>query len=350
VHAGGDGAPADETVSIKFDKDMELASMLDAMSAATGRPVLYDPNSQRIRAQKVGVNLEMKVPASRLFDAFRAIIATWELTLVPIGPHGYEVYLVIDSRSTNNFVKNKAQFLEAEQVPEYRDRDGLYVAAFFPLSNVSNMTMVRTALSSLVSPAGVGRVMEIPDVGLIVMDFAPTVYTMQELLKRLDVPNQATQVLESFELKYGRAAEVAYAVQELWTEIVATGPQGTRAGIRMSGPPPRIVPYAARNAVVARGTREEVEMIRGLIAKIDQPARTTAQTVDVIRLKHIHAHVLVNTLNAVLAAPTALDPTARVVADPQSNAIILSGSPYAVPGIKDIIAALDLPRVEPEPK
>jgi len=349
AHAGDDGAPGDGNVSIKLDKDMELRAFLDAMSAATKRPVLYDPNSQRIRGQKLGVSLELKVPQSRLFDAFRSILSAFELTLIPVGPTGYEVYLAIDSRSTNNFVKNKAQFLSPDDVYENRDRDGLFVAAFFPLKNIKNMTTVRTALSTLVTPAGIGRIMEIQDVGVIVMDFAPTVWTMQQLLQKLDQPSPTTQVLESFELQHAKAKEVAEAVQELWVEIVAATPQRTRRGIRMPGPPPRIVPYAARNAVVVRASRAEMEMIRGLIKKIDQPTHKRSQ-IEVIRLQHIHAHILADTLTAMIAAPTVIDPKAQVIADPQSNSVIIAGDRMSIVAIKDIVASLDLAPLKHENK
>jgi len=347
--AGDDGAPADGDAVIQLAKDLELKVSLDTIAKTTKRPVLYDPNSQRIRGQKIGVTFEFKVPSSRLFDAYRAILTAYELTLIPVGPSGYEIYLAVDSRSTNNFIKNKAQFISADQVAEYRDRDGLFVAAFFPLANVKNMTTVRTALSTMVTPAGIGRVQEVPENGIIVMDFAPVVYTMSQVIQRLDKPSPSAQVLESIELEYGKAAEVAEAVQALWIETVATAPKPTRRGIRAPGPPPRIVPYAARNAIVVRASRAELEMIRGLVKKLDQPTGKT-NLVEVIRLAHVRAQPLANTLNATLTAPTVLGPQANIVADPQSNSLVIVADRRSLAGIKDIVAALDAAPHRPEDK
>jgi type II secretory pathway component GspD/PulD (secretin) len=345
VYAGDEGAPPDGNASIEIDKEMEVSALLDRMSELTQRPVLYDPNGQRIRGQKVGVALNLKVPRSRLFDAFQSILMAFEIVLVPVGPNGHEVYIAVDSRSTNNFVKNRAVFLEPGAIDRNRDRDGLYVATFIPLKHTANMALVRTALSTLVSPAGIGRVMEIPGAGVIIMDFAPTVHTMQQIVAHLDQPSPNTEVLESIELSHAKAKEVAAAVQELWVEIAPATPQGARRGTATSGPAPRIVPYEARNAVVVRASRAELEMIRGLIRKLDQPA--AAKDIRVIRLKYLRAAPLAHTLMSTIAAPTVFEPTAEVVPESQSNSIVLAGERESVAALLNIVDALDVPPLQP---
>ena len=48
-----------------------------------------------------------------------------------------------------------------------------------------------------------------------------------------------------------------------------------------------------------------------------------------------------------LAAPTVIDPTARVVADSQSNSIIVAADGRSISGILDIVTALDVPPLQP---
>lgn len=346
AQAGDDDAPADGNVAIRIAPDMAVSALLDTMAEMTKRPILYDPNSQRIRGQKVGVSLDLKVPQSRVFDAFRSVLMAFEIALIPVGPTGYEVYLAVDSRSTNNFVKNRALFLDSEAIYENRDRDGLFVATFLPIQHVENMTLVRTALSTMVSPAGIGRVMEVPGSGIIIMDFAPTVWTMQQLVERLDKPGPTTQVLESIELTNAKAEEVADVVQDLWTKITPAAPQAARRGTRMPSPAPRVLPYAARNAVIVRASRAQMEKIRALIKVMDQPSQRT-YVVEVIRLKHLRAPDAADILMATIAAPTAIDPTSRVVPDPQSNSVIIAASRGGISAIKDILAALDVAPLQP---
>jgi len=207
-----------DRIKIEFQKETELADFLDLMSRTTGRPLLYDPMGQRIRNQKMGAQITIEVPKTKAFDAFRAILAFYELILVPVGPRGYETHLVVDSRSTNNFVKNKALFVEDREIAQFADRDGLYISSFIPVEHVENLTTLRTALSTMVSPAGICRVHEDSGVGVLVMDYAPVVSAMQRLISAMDVPSDQAQVLESIELSYAHAKEGAESGQALFRE------------------------------------------------------------------------------------------------------------------------------------
>lgn len=181
-------AQGDELVEVKLEKDVKITEFLDLISKSTGRPLLYDPNGQRIRGQSLGAGFTHEIPKDRVFDTFRAILAFYELVLVPIGPRGYEIYLVIDSRSTNNFVKNKAVYVDYKELDRYEDNDGLYISCAIPLTHIENLTTLRTALSTMVSPAGIGRVHEVPGSNsIIIMDFAPTVAAMAKLVRQMDV-------------------------------------------------------------------------------------------------------------------------------------------------------------------
>ena len=65
----------DGLVEIKIDKDLALIDFLDQIGKATGKALVYDPNGQRIRGQKFGASFQLRVPKSRAFDTFRAILS-----------------------------------------------------------------------------------------------------------------------------------------------------------------------------------------------------------------------------------------------------------------------------------
>ena len=136
-------------VQIKFAKGTKLTEILDHIRKSTSRPVLYDTSDNRIRNKELNVEFVHRVPQDKLYPVFRAILAFFELTLVPIGPRGYEIYLVIDSRSTNNFIKNKAEYVAYEDLEKYADHDGHYISCAIPIRNIENLTTLRTALSTM---------------------------------------------------------------------------------------------------------------------------------------------------------------------------------------------------------
>jgi len=335
-------------VTIQVDVQTSITDFIDKMSAETGTAILYDPNSQRIRGQKFGSSFQREVPLERLFDSFRAILAFFELTLVPVGPKGYEVYLVIDSRSTNNFIKNKATYVPFKDLANFADKDGLYISTAIPVRHVSNLTTLRTALSTMISPAGIGRVHEVPGSGtLIVMDFAPTVARMAMLVKQFDLePVGEAVVNEQIELRHTHAPEMTAALTDLYkaADSKTASPSRGRSRVTYSGPSPftpRFTALESRNIVLVRAKEKDLAEIRKLVARLDVARPKAAGVVEVIRLEHAKAQVLAITLSALLrGGHFAFD--AQVVFDHPTNALIIAGERSAVVALKDLIKQLDV--------
>jgi general secretion pathway protein D len=366
----------DSFVVIKVDKEMELKEFLDVISKATKKPLLYDPNGQRIRNQKMGSSFSHRVPRDKLFITFRSILSFYELTLVPIGPKGYEIYLAIDSRSTNNFVKNKAVYVDYRELEEVSDHDGLYISCAIPVKHIANLTTLRTALSTMVSPAGIGRVHEVPGSNnIIIMDFAPTVAAMARLIQQMDVePENRKMVMEFIELNFAYADDVADIISELVSvqrQSRTTNRRGS-AGVASASPEPRIIAYEPKNALVVASTLEDFERIRLLVDKFDQKGDEVS-LVEVIRLNHVQAEDVADTLTQVLegmggALATQNTQPARqggnrprnpntsrtggrnddmqpqVVPDTATNSLIVAADRKTITAIKDIVKQLDQPK------
>ncbi|MHC4957895.1 MAG: secretin N-terminal domain-containing protein [Planctomycetota bacterium] len=339
--AGG-AAHAQDNVKIAIDKDLPIQELIDQMATATGKSLLYDPNGQRIRGQKVGTAFTHAVPKEKVFDTFRSILAFYELSLVPVGPRGYEVYLVLDSRSTNNFIKNKSIYVSVDDVEKYADKDGVYISTSIPLKHIRNTTVLRTALSTMVSPAGIGRVHEVAGAGqIIIMDFAPTVAAMVRIVHQMDVePERDRMVLEVIELKHAPAAELAKALAALFGTPV---PTTARRGVVTSlGPPrPRVQAYASRNSLLVEATGPEFERIRKLVARIDVALPKVDAAVEVWRLKHVRADVMQATFTALLEGGM-LPLKAQVVADQTTNTLIAAGDADALKKLAALVKQLDV--------
>lgn len=375
-NAAPNKAPQEPLVIIKVDKEMELKEFLDVISKATKKPLLYDPNGQRIRNQKMGSTFSHRVPRDKLFITFRSILSFYELTLVPIGPKGYEIYLAIDSRSTNNFVKNKAVYVDYRELESVSDHDGLYISCAIPVKHIANLTTLRTALSTMVSPAGIGRVHEVPGSNnIIIMDFAPTVSAMARLIQQMDVePENKKMVFEFIELNYAYADEVADIITELVSVQRQARTPGRRgsAGVASTSPEPRIIAYEPKNSLVVASTLEDYERIRLLVDKFDKEGDKIS-LVEVVRLNHVQAEDVADTLTQVLegmggalsssgAQPNRAGNRPRspnttrtggrssntmqpqVVPDTSTNSLIIAADRKTITAIKDIIEQLDLPK------
>jgi type II secretory pathway component GspD/PulD (secretin) len=261
--------PAPKTTIIEFTKDQQLSAFLDGAAAIVGRPILYDPNNQRIRGQPMSTGMSWAVPKGRELDLIRSILSFHEIVLITSGPKGYEVLLAVDSRSTNNFVKNKAEFVPYERLAEYEDRDGVYITTSIPVRHIDNLTTLRTALSTMVSPAGIGRVHEVPGARtLVVMDFAPSVVAMARVVRELDRDPEPV-LTETIRLNHAEAVALAITLRELFMRPV---PAKASPRLRYEATPqPRIAAYEPANKIVIIATEEDRARIKEVVKQLDQP-------------------------------------------------------------------------------
>jgi len=262
-------AVAEEQVTITITKDLPVAEFIDGAALTVGTPILYDPASQKLqRGQTMGVDMKWSVPKGKELDLVRSILAFYEITLVSVGPKGYEVFLATDTRSSNMLVKNKAESVPFESIQHYEDKDGLYIVTSIPVKHVENLTTLRTALSTMVTPSGIGRVHEVPGVNrIIVMDYAPSVAAMARLIKEMDVEPEPVRT-QTIVLAHAEAAALAATLKELFAAEPPQPTPGRQMPVRTVDAP-RIAAYEPRNAIVVVATESDLARIREVITQLD---------------------------------------------------------------------------------
>jgi hypothetical protein len=266
-------APEEKLVTITITKDQPVVAFVDAAALLVGRPILYDPNSPRLqKSQTMGVDIIHGVPKGKELDLVRAILAFYEITLVPVGPQGHEILLALDSRSTNNLVKNKAEFVPFEEIGRHADRDGFYMMTSIPVRHIENLTMLRTALSTMVTPAGIGRVHEVPGASrIIVMDYAPTVAAMARIVREMDVDPEPV-VTQTIRLQHTDAGALAATLKELFApEPPKADPQRGAMMLGRASPALRIASHEPTNSVVVVATEKDLDRIREVVKQLDVP-------------------------------------------------------------------------------
>lgn len=266
-------------IDITIRGEAGIGELLDQMANVIGRPVIYDPRNNRISKQHLGTTFRDSVPEGRFLDSCRSILAFYELLMVPVGPRGNELYLVLDSRSTNNLIKNKALPVPYTELEEYADRDGLFISSAIPIRHITNLTTLRTALSSMTSTGGIGRVHEVPGANsLIINDFAPTVVAMARLIREMDVEGpEAALVIEVIELEFAPADDMAAALTRVVADWVPGAPATPQRGRPQYGygpvtVKPTIVDFEHLNAVIISANPIHAKSLKELITRLDRPA------------------------------------------------------------------------------
>ncbi|MDH3591570.1 MAG: hypothetical protein OER88_06810, partial [Planctomycetota bacterium] len=315
-----------------------IAEILQRVVDETGKTVLWNPNSQVVRGTKIGPSVRHAVGAANRFEVYRAILVFYGIIFVEVGPQGHELYLALEQRNTNNFVR-RLKNIDHRVAERGGDRDGEMAACFVPVEHLESFVTLRTALSAAASPAGIGRVSEVPG-GFLIVDFIPNIATMIRTIRAADAKAELRKpVLELIELDHAPPVAVADALNKLFgrpadPKVVTRGrprPQPGKAAARF-------VPYEPRRAVAVTCARAELPRVKAFVAQLDQPVK--APLIRVVRLQNIRAASTADTLRAVFQGK----PIAFVV-DEQTNSIIVRASEADLAHVTEVIEVLEKSRL-----
>jgi general secretion pathway protein D len=97
------------------------------------------------------------------------------------------------------------------------------------------------------------------------------------------------------------------------------------------------------NSLITVGTKDNVEKVKALIAKIDVESNAANNGVQIYTLKNSDATSVLKSLTEIISKQTYKDPSMKpnVSASDEINAIIAVGDPIVLKGIKQIIDELD---------
>jgi type II secretory pathway component GspD/PulD (secretin) len=124
----------------------------------------------------------------------------------------------------------------------------------------------------MVTPAGIGRVHEVPGAKrIVVVDFAPSVVAMTRVIKEMDVDPEAV-VTATILLRHAESVALAGTLKELFVATEAQQQvQRGQAAVGIVATAPRIAAYPDRNAVVVLATESDLARIREVVKQLDVP-------------------------------------------------------------------------------
>ncbi|MFV1958963.1 MAG: secretin N-terminal domain-containing protein, partial [Planctomycetota bacterium] len=383
---GTQAAPEDDAmVEIVLTKAIPLEDFLKAVGNVTEIPLYWDPTTRGIKGKELVGARNLKAPRKELFNLVRALLTFYELVMIPVGPEGYQVYLVMDARQTASIVKLKPTFVELNEdnLEFYENQDGLFVTTTLRVENMSSLRDARNALNRIVTGQNIGNVTEVPAArAFVVTDFAPNVVAIYRLLREMDVQPEGRQVTSAYiKLEWATADESEPVLTDIFTgrERVSqrVRPQQGQSGNIEQDPEPRIMSDFRTNQIIVYATQDDIAEIRDVVAQLDVPVYLPNTWVNVIQLKNLRAAETAEVLQALIEASTffgttnqggggtgrSRTPTGRsqpggrsgqpslrpdeqekpaVVADEASNSLLISASPRQFEQLKHIIESIDI--------
>ena len=332
--------------------DIEMEAFLRVVSKACHMPMIWDPADRAIRGRKLIGSVELKMPRSEMVDSVRALLTFYELVLIPVGPAGYEMTLVMDARSTSSILRLKAQpiTLTDDNLARYEHADGLFVTTTMAVEHMDNLQQARNAFSRIVTGQNIGNVTEVQDArAFVVTDFAPNVVAIYRLLKKMDVPKPKDSTTAgrtvAITLEHADAQELAETLTRHYADQPAAPSQRTpQAAPGRSDSAPRITADERTNRILVTGDDAEIKAVQAAIALLDVPVPAPQVSAALIPLKHINAKLAAQSLLGLIERSAALwsPGSARPYVIAHENAgLLVAASETDMAKIRALIAEMD---------
>jgi hypothetical protein len=270
-------------VEINLAAGMSVEDFLRAAGTVSGLRLVWDESDKAIRGQAYGGPGSLRLRPAALLPTLRALLATQDLVLIPIGPREEGVHEVADIRASSVILRMKpvAITLTEENLEEYAGQDGLFVSAVLEGPRTADLLATRNALQRLVTPQNIGSVVEILDArAFLVTDFAPTVVAIYRALRQIDgvaAPAAEGPAFRHLRLAHAEAVRVA---EILSTQFGAHTDPSRPSGYPAASPSLRIQGDPRTNTVLFSGpaatVERAIETARLLDADLDAPASSAA--------------------------------------------------------------------------
>lgn len=310
-------------------RDMDIAVLAESVAVATGKTFILDP---RVRAN---VNLISSTPmtANELYQAFLSILQVHGFAAVPTGNL---VKIVLDA---------SVRTVPGNDLPaQVNGNSDEMVTQVIAAKNVS-AAQLATVLRPLI--AQYGNLAPVPGTNtLIITDRASNVNRIMRIISRVDQASDAN--IEVIQLQNSTAADIVRTMTAL-----TVGQPGQDAG----GAPPRVVADERSNSVLISGDSAQRLRIATLIAHLDTPVENGGDT-QVIYLHYADAEKIAPKLKEQMtgvvaaaattggAAAAAVDRSVTIVAEPETNALIITAPPKTMRSLMSIIDRIDIRRAQ----
>jgi general secretion pathway protein D len=326
-------------------QNTDIAVVADAVTQYTGITFILDPAAS---TRKITLANRRAMTGREFYDAFLSILQTQGFVALPAGNRTMKIVQEANART------QPGSELTAATGPDE------LVHVVIPVKNV-NSAQLATTLNQLRSSYGV--VQAVPGTNqIIITDRAANVRRMRTIIERVDQTSGGE--LEVLQLRYATAPDVVRTL----TQLIGTQQQANAA----AGIAPRMTADPRTNSVLILGEPAQRLQLATWVAHLDTPLEQGGGEPEVVYLKYGDAETMAPLLKefatgiaqaeAVAAAggpvagggaappaaasTSSADRSTTILAEPSTNALIVTAPPKMMRELKAIISRLDIPRAQ----
>ena len=310
-------------------KDADINTLITTVSEVTGKNFIVDT---RVKG-KVTVISSSPMDAASVYETFLAVLEVNGFAAVPAGK---AIKILPD---TNARMDGGGPISSGGGLPL-----GDVVTHVYQIQNISAAQLV-PILRPLVPQWG-HLAAYTPSNMLIITDRAGNVQRLEKIIGQMDQTGDRS--LELVKLQHAAASEVV--------RILTTLVQADKAA-DASSKPASVIADERSNSILVGGDKSERQKIIGIIAQLDSPLTEDGAT-QVVYLRYANAENLAPILEGyaqqsegtgkTAAAPTggSADGRTRILADKDTNALVITSNPKTMRAVRNVIAQLDIKRAQ----
>jgi len=303
-------------------KNADIREFVTQVSAITGKSFIVDP---RVKGNVTVIsNTSMDTPA--VYELFLAVLRVHGFAAVPSGNVVRIVQQVLAKQSGN------PQDFSTENPGEE------LVTQVLSVKNTDSNELVKI-LRPLIPQYGHIAGLSEPN-ALIISDHAENIARLTQIINRIDIAdNSTTRIIR---LQNAWIEDVVSLLEQLAPEQMGKGAKG----------PNRVMVVASErtNSLIIKGEPETLDKVARLVGELDVPANRGG-TIQVVRLAHSDAVQLAEILKNLISDKSPKDSASQAIAtsiqaDESLNALVIRADPATMAELKEIIARLDIRRLQ----
>lgn len=313
-------------VELSVPEELELKALVDAVSRETGLKIVYD---EKVATKKITVRSPGKISVSSLEALLQSTLRMHGLALVDSEAKGWKT--IIDASQKQRMFELGKSHREGEPVQPAPDSPIL--SQIFELQ-FADPKDVETAISGLLSTQG-GNSIVLPGQRMIIItDFSNIVTRVAGLIKLMDRPRHLGRV-EFITIEHVDATDLAKQITSILNAKGSSTGEKDTSSTRVT-----VTPDVRSNRLIVVGETDIVEMVQGLVAKLDVSLGLVTevyspQALSVGRL---------DSLASKIAAAHGGETKYQGIVDTDGNVLIVSTTPEIHKQIESLIQRLDGPQ------
>lgn len=335
----GPGAPAQggRFITIDFD-NVDIHLFIKYISELTGRNFVVD----KVVQGNVTIISPTKISVDDAYRVFESVLEVHGFTTVEAG----SVTKILPS------ARARSQNVEMLQAGVPTSPDDKVVTQLVRLKFTSPEE-IQKVLTPLVSQTSV-IISHAPSGMLIITETKSNIQKLLRIIETLDVESREDEVAV-IPLQNASATSLAKIFATIYQgTAAAAGPRKPAEGARLRESI-QVVPYERANALIILANASDMGRIRNLIAMLDTEVQRSEGNIHVYYLQHANAAEMVKVLNVLpekqpqgdeagAGKPAAISKNVQMMADEETNSLVIVASKDEYLVLEDVIKKLDIPR------